>query len=159
MSGTDLTIIVGTMTGTAELVAEELRDAFAGRDIGVEILPMDGVDETVFARPGPFLICTSTYGQGDVPDNGRQFFERLAAVRPDLSAVPYGLIALGDSTYAQTFCRGGQKFDALLTELGAQRIGEMLQHDASAGTIPEEVAIAWAGPWAEACFDTRQPAA
>jgi MioC protein len=158
MAEAELTILVGTMTGTAELVAEELRDAFAGKGIGSEILPMDGLDETVFERPSPFLICTSTYGQGDVPDNARDFFERLSAARPELTSLHFGVIALGDRTYAQTYCHGGHKFDALLRELGAQRIGDVLEHDASAGTIPEEVAVNWAGPWAEACLESLKKA-
>lgn len=159
MAEAALTILVGTMTGTAEMVAQELQDAFGGRGIAAEILPMDGLDETVFEREGPFLVCVSTYGQGDVPDNARDLFERLELARPDLSAMSYGLVALGDRTYTQTYCHGGQKFDALLSELGATRIGDALLHDASAGTIPEEVAVEWSGPWAEACLDHLRRAA
>jgi MioC protein len=154
----NLTILVGTMTGTAELVAQELQDSLASRGVGVEVVPMDGLDESVFEREGAFLICTSTYGQGDVPDNARDFFERLQTARPDLSAVRYGVIALGDRTYAATFCDGGRKFDALLTELGGTRIGEPLLHDASAGTVPEEVAVEWAAPWADAADLSRKAA-
>jgi MioC protein len=137
------------MTGTAELVAEELRDELAQRGVAAVLKPMDGLDETVFAEGGDFLVCTSTYGQGDVPDNARDFFERLEAARPDLSGVRFGLIALGDRTYNTTYCDGGRKFDELLLALGARRIGEPLLHDASAGTVPEEVALAWIGPWAD----------
>jgi flavodoxin len=153
-----LTILVGTMTGTAELVAEELQDLLAPRGIAVEIVPMDGLDETAFEREGAFLLCTSTYGQGDVPDNARDFFERLQSARPDLSRVRYGLIALGDRTYSATYCQGGLKFDALLGELGAERVGEPLLHDASAGTVPEEAALEWAEPWADAAGLARKAA-
>ena len=154
----NLTILVGTMTGTAELVAQELQDALAPRGVEVEVVPMDGLDETAFEREGAFLICSSTYGQGDVPDNARDFFERLQAVRPDLSAVRYGVIALGDRTYAATFCEGGRKFDALLAELGAVRVGEPLLHDAGAGTVPEEVAVEWSQSWADAAGLARKAA-
>ena len=50
----------------------------------------------------------------------------------------YGVIALGDTTYKDTFCHGGIRFDKMLTELGAKRAGEMLMHDAGSGTLPEE---------------------
>ena len=60
----------------------------------------------------------------------------------------YGLIALGDITYKDTFCEGGF-VRQLLTELGARRVGEILNHDASSGTLPEEVAAQWIVPWAE----------
>jgi MioC protein len=154
-----LTILVGTMTGTADLVAEEVSDALSARGVAVEIVAMDGLDAGIFARDGAFLICTSTYGQGDVPDNAQALFADLDAARPDLAHVVYGVIALGDRTYAQTYCFGGKRFDALLTALGARRIGEALLHDASAGTIPEEVAVAWIGPWLDRFRDDHDRAA
>jgi MioC protein len=154
-----LTILVGTMTGTADLVAEEVKDALAKRGIAAEVTPMDGLDAGIFAGESAFLICTSTYGQGDVPDNAQALFSDIEQAKPDLSHVTYGVIALGDRTYAQTFCYGGKRFDALLQSLGARRIGDVLLHDASAGTIPEEVAVEWSGPWAEACLDHLRRAA
>jgi MioC protein len=140
-------ILVGTMTGTAELVAEEIRDTLSTETAPIEVVPMDALDETIFARGTLFLICSSTYGQGDVPDNARVFFEVLEARRPDLAHVTYGVIALGDSTYAQTYCHGGLTFDRLLTELGASRAGEPMLHDASSGTLPEMEAIEWTAAW------------
>jgi len=156
--GLKITILVGTMTGTADLVAEEVRDRLAADGNDVEIVPMDGRDATVFARPGIFLICSSTYGQGDVPDNAQGLFASLERDKPDLSSIRFGVIALGDRTYTATFCFGGKRFDELLRGLGAQRIGEMMIHDASAGTIPEEIAVEWAVEWI-AQVDARDEAA
>ena len=144
-----LTILVGTMTGTAEMVAQEVQTALETSGHAAVIRMMDDLDAKVFAGGGTFLICTSTYGQGDVPDNAQEFIASLERERPDLSAVTYGVIALGDLTYRDTFCEGGTRFDTLLTELGAHRVGEMLKHDASSGTLPEEVAAQWIVPWAE----------
>jgi MioC protein len=147
----DLTILVGTMTGTAQSVAQELELRLDDGDTRAQAVLMDGKDASVFASGGLFLICTSTYGQGDVPDNAKQLYESLQRERPDLSNVRYGVIALGDRTYADTFCNGGRRFDAILSELGAQRIGEVLLHDASAGTMPEEVAAEWVEGWIALC--------
>lgn len=158
MAGT-LTILVGTMTGTAELVADEVKDAIAAEGVTAEVLAMDKLTPAAFQRPGRFLICTSTYGQGDVPDNARDFFAALETGRPDLAHVEYGVIALGDRTYAQTFCFGGKRFDQLLTSLGAKRLGEILLHDASAGTVPEEVAVEWSRGWAGEFLRGRSEAA
>jgi MioC protein len=144
-----LTILVGTMTGTAQLVADEVADTLAKHGLRVEVVPMDGLDAGIFARDGAFLICSSTYGQGDVPDNAQRLFADLEGERPDLSRIVYGVIALGDRTYAQTFCFGGKRFDGLLQSLGARRVGEPLLHDASAGTLPEEVAVDWIEAWVE----------
>ena len=147
----ELTILVGTMTGTAQLVAQELELTLDDGEIRVQTKPMDGLDTGVFAGGGLFLICSSTYGQGDVPDNAKNLYEALQSARPDLSSVRYGVIALGDRTYAETFCNGGKRFDAILSELGARRIGDMMLHDASAGTMPEEIAVAWAASWISQC--------
>jgi MioC protein len=157
--GRKIVILVGTMTGTADLVAEEVRDRLQDDDAEVEIVQMDGLGCDVFERDGTFLICTSTYGQGDVPDNAQALFAALERDRPNLSSVEYGVIALGDRTYAATFCFGGKRFDTLLQSLGARRIGEVLLHDASAGTIPEEVAVEWAGAWIENVPEARDEAA
>lgn len=146
----ELNILVGTMTGTAQLVAGEIELTLDAEDVRVVSRPMDGLDAGVFHGGGLFLICTSTYGQGDVPDNARDLYESLQQVRPDLHNVRYGVIALGDRTYADTFCFGGKRFDTLLGELGAVRIGEVMLHDASSGTLPEELAIPWVGSWIEA---------
>jgi len=154
-----LTILVGTMTGTAQLVADEVADAVKARGIAAEVVPMDGLDAAVFDGDGAFLLCTSTYGQGDVPDNAQALFADLERARPDLARLRYGVIGLGDRTYAQTFCFGGKRFDALLQSLGARRVGEPMLHDASAGSIPEEVAVEWIGGWLDRFRAERDQAA
>ena len=142
-----INILIATMTGTAEIVAEDVRDALQESGWEVELILMDDLDAGVFRNAGFFLVCSSTYGQGDVPDNGMKFYDQMQEARPDLSAVRYGVIALGDSTYVDTFTFGGLRFDKLLGELGAKRIGEVCQHDASSDEIPEEKGVAWAREW------------
>jgi MioC protein len=142
-----LSLLVGTMTGTAQLVAQELELIWDDGELQVETLLMDKLDSGVFEREGIFLIVTSTYGQGDVPDNAKALYEDLKAKRPDLARVRYGVFGLGDRTYAETFNFGGKRFDDILGELGAQRIGERVQHDASSGVLPEEKAEQWGEGW------------
>lgn len=145
----EINILVGTMTSTAQLVAQEIELTVGDDDTIVTVTDMDKLDAAVLKPGSLYLICSSTYGQGDVPDNARDFYESLLSARPNLEGVHYGVIALGDRTYLQTFCFGGKKFDAIFSELGAQRIGEVCLHDASAGTLPEEVCLEWAQHWVE----------
>lgn len=146
----EIRILVGTMTGTAEAVAQEMQTELKKAGHSGQIVLMEGRNAAVFAdKSAPFLICTSTYGSGDVPDNAQALFASLEAERPDLTGVIYGVIALGDRTYGDTFCQGGLRFDKLLSELGAQRAGDVLLHDASAGTMAEDVATEWILPWVE----------
>jgi sulfite reductase alpha subunit-like flavoprotein len=147
-----VTILVGTMTGTSQLVAQEVELAFADDVTRIDVLLMDALDTSVFEREGLFLVCSSTYGHGDVPDNAKAFLARLTDRTDDrdLSHVCYGVFALGDRTHVGTFCFGGRHFDAALSARGAQRCGEVLEHDASGGTLPEEVVLEWFPGWMEA---------
>ena len=142
-----INILVGTMTGTAQLCAQEMELTLGDDDVQVETILMDNLDASVFSRDGVFLICTSTYGQGDVPDNAKKLYEDLKSKRPDLAKVRYGVFGLGDRTYAETFNFGGKRFDEVLAELGAERIGERHMHDASSGILPEETALEWCQDW------------
>lgn len=157
-----ITILVGTMTGTAQLCAQEMELALDDGETQVEALLMDGLDSAIFERGSErehlFLVCTSTYGQGDVPDNARALYEDLQKKRPDLSRVRYGVFGLGDRTYAETFNYGGKRFDDILSELGARRIGERYRHDASSGVLPEEKAVEWCREWLTAAKEGNRAA-
>ncbi|HKU47359.1 MAG TPA: flavodoxin domain-containing protein [Burkholderiales bacterium] len=150
-----VTILVGTMTGTAQLCAQEMELALDDGETEVKTRMMDGLDSSVFAEDCVFLICTSTYGQGDVPDNAKALYDHLCSARPSLSQVRYGVFGLGDRTYAETFNFGGKRFDDILTELGARRIGERHMHDASSGILPEETALEWCQAWLAKVKETQ----
>ncbi|MCR9213244.1 MAG: flavodoxin domain-containing protein [Proteobacteria bacterium] len=147
-------ILVSTMTGTAELVADEIAEALQAKGKEAEILLMDDLEAAVFEDDAAYVICTSTYGQGDVPDNGQAFMDDLEETKPDLAGIKYGVFALGDITYDQTFCNAGVLFDKMLSELGAARIGEILKHDASSGELPEDQAGEWAEEWLDSLVGT-----
>jgi MioC protein len=142
-----LKILVGTMTSTADYVAQAIQMDCADLVDDIEVQLMDGLDISVFEEDALYLICTSTYGSGDVPDNARNLYDSLDLQPKFLGEVRYGVIALGDRTYQQTFAFGGKKFDERLQGLGAQRIGEIFIHDASSGTMPEELGTAWCREW------------
>ena len=142
-----LKILVGTMTSTAEYVAQSIDMDCADLVDEIEVKVMDGLFIDAFDENALYLICTSTYGSGDVPDNARALYESMASEPKFLGHVRYGVIALGDRTYLQTYCFGGKKFDERLQGLGAQRIGEVWCHDASAGTLAENEGTAWCREW------------
>ncbi len=152
-----LKILVGTMTNTAEYVAQAIQMDCADLVGEIEVQLMDGLDIGVFDEDALFLVCTSTYGAGDVPDNARALYESLDAQPKFLGHVRYGVIALGDSgSHQQTFAYGGRKFDERLQGLGAVRVGELCILDASTGTVPEAEGTAWCREWlALATADVR----
>ena len=144
-----LKIFVATMTGTAEYVAQAIQMDCADLVSNIEVTMMDALKSDAFEdRDCLYLICSSTYGAGDVPDNGAALYASLDDEPRDLSHVKYGVIALGDfGSYPNTFAGGGKRFDERLAGLGAKRIGEVFTHDASSGTIPETDGAAWAREW------------
>lgn len=144
----DLLILVGTTTGNAQYCAEAAAMELEGLASKIEVLPMDGLDDSVFEREALFLVICSTYGSGDVPDNARGLLNALGRRRESLpQGARYGVASLGDSTYAQTFAFGGRAFDEALAELGALRVGELFVHDASRDGMPEQLVAEWARRW------------
>jgi MioC protein len=116
-------VLVGTMTGNAEMAAEAmatiLREEFG---FGVELLLMDDLDAGVFSKGDLFLVCTSTYGEGDTPDTAAAFYQDLQSSRP-LAHVRFGVLGLGDSTYRSTYSFGGKRFEEGSTLKGSARHG------------------------------------
>ncbi|PKH19986.1 flavodoxin [Enterobacterales bacterium CwR94] len=138
-------IFVGTVYGNALLVAEEAQEILqsAGHEVGVFEDPT--FENWTAYQDQVALIVTSTTGQGDLPDSIRELFAALQdQYQPSLR---YGVIALGDSSY-DDFCGAGKKFDALLQEQAAQRVGDVLLVDAGEYPEPEEVTSPWVESWA-----------
>ena len=138
------------MTGTAHIVAQEIELAFSDEARQITVTSMDKLGPEVFVAGKIYIICTSTYGQGDIPDPAYDLYEALQAQRPDLRHVRFGVLGLGDRTYQDTFNFGGKKFDELLMSLGATRIGARAEIDASTGEFPEDAAMQWMREWLEA---------
>lgn len=143
-----LLILVGTMTDTATSVARAIEMECADMIGAIEVRMMDGLDPSVFEQDALYVICTSTYGSGDVPDNAQAFCASLDAQPRYLGHVRFGVIALGDSAqYPMTFANGGRQFDERLRDLGAVRVGEPCTLDASTETAPEAAGAAWCRDW------------
>jgi len=143
----DILILVGSESGNAQMVADLLAEELGkdGHKISLEAKGTSAAER--LARTPIALLCCSTHGEGELPENIRPLHDALAAARPDLSRLRYGVIALGDQTYRDTFCRGGKTMDALFASLGAARIGERLEIDACTQPLPDEEALMWAKEW------------
>src|SRR5690606_32853770 len=85
------------------------------------------------------LIITSTYGEGEMPDNAELFWEALSAeTAPRLENMHFAVLALGDTGY-DGFCQAGKLIDMRLEQLGAQRIVPRVDCDVEF----EELAATW----------------
>ena len=133
-------ILVGSQMGAAEYVAEQVAETLvqAGYEINIHLKPeLDHLNPT-----NVWLVITSTYGAGDLPDNIQPFADQLAQDRRDLTTLSYAVITLGDSSY-DTFCEAGHKLSRLLKEKGATSLLPALEIDAQQPSLPEDTALAW----------------
>lgn len=140
-------ILVATQGGTADLCAQEMVDILEDRGYEAEATLMGDFGLEVFDEGGHVIICTATYGYGEIPDNGTEFYEALVSGKPDLARVSFAVFGLGDTTYEDTFNFAGEKFDAILSECGAERVIERHIHDANSGALAEDEAIEWIEGW------------
>ena len=140
-------IFVATMTGLADVCGEEIEGVLTGAGMDCDRQLMDGLDAAALADYDLLVIVSSTYGHGEIPDNGQALFSSLED-GADLSGKDYVIFSLGDRTYADTFCAAGARWDAALAACGARRAVEVENHDASSGTLAEDVAAEWAVGWA-----------
>ncbi|TNH80767.1 sulfite reductase [Aeromonas sobria] len=141
-----LNIVVGSMLGAAEYVADHVANLLEQAGHQTRIHNPAKLAEVLDDAGSILLVVTSTHGAGDVPDNLQPFAKDLAEQHPDLNSLKYGVIALGDSSY-DTFCQGGKTLDQLLAECGASRIGERLDIDVTQHEIPEDAAEVWISDW------------
>lgn len=140
-------IFVATMTGLADMCGEEIETALQKASIDCERHLMDGLDASMFEPFDLVVIVSSTYGHGEIPDNGQALFASVEE-GPDLSGKYFVIFALGDRTYLDTFCAAGDRWDAALRNCGATRLVDVERHDAASGTLAEDVAAEWAAGWA-----------
>jgi len=139
-------ILVGTESGNAQMVADALQPVLAGAGHAVDVTDKAATAADLVAHDVLLVVC-ATHGSGDIPTNILPLVEALHRDKPDLSGHRYGVIALGDMTYQDTFCGGGKKVDEALERCGARKVGDRLEVDASEQPLPDEEALTWIEGW------------
>jgi sulfite reductase (NADPH) flavoprotein alpha-component len=117
-----LTILFGSQTGTAENLAKKVAKEAGKRGFAATVLDMAQTDLAKLAQEKNLLVITSTYGDGEPPDNAKALHAALkSATGSSLASLRFSLCALGDTNYAQ-FCQCGKDLDLWLEKLGATRV-------------------------------------
>ncbi|MEJ5238288.1 MAG: sulfite reductase subunit alpha [Limisphaera sp.] len=117
-----LTILFGSQTGNAERLARRAAREASRQGFVPRVHDMAQYDVSQLAREENLLVITSTYGDGEPPDNAKGFWEALRReTAPSLTGVRFSVCALGDRNYPR-FCQFGRDLDARLERLGARRV-------------------------------------
>lgn len=127
--GLPITILWGSQTGTSQAVGKKLAKTLGSKGHSPTVKDMAEITPADLTNLGHLLIVTSTYGDGEPPDNAATLHSALhAADAPALSSLSYSVLALGDSNYPE-FCKCGHDFDQRLSSLGAQRLTPIVECD------------------------------
>lgn len=142
-------IIVGSMLGATEYVGEACEERLNALNHQVELHLKPNFSSILNATLSQtndqnctWLICTSTHGAGDFPDNIQQFVADLTHCEQDLSSINFIIIAIGDSSY-DTFCKAGTDINKLLISKGCKEILPIKSLDMSQDIDPEDLAQLW----------------
>ncbi len=145
-------IISGSVYGTAEEVARHAERLFKAAGLQAWHKPQMSLAELQAFGPEAFLTVTATTGMGELPDNLQPLYYAIRDHLPGWSGLPGAVLALGDSSYGDTFCAGGEQVRELYAELGIREVLPMLRLDASETVTPESDAQ----PWLEALIGLLQ---
>jgi sulfite reductase (NADPH) flavoprotein alpha-component len=114
-----LHILWGSQTGNARNLAQVISEQLTSEEIESTVLDMGEVDPSEIFSMKNILIVTSTYGDGEAPDNASNWHSFVKFEEDlNLSHLHYAVLGLGD-TYYPHFCQCGKDFDEYLSKRGA----------------------------------------
>ena len=124
-----LTILYATESGNSEKLAGDV--AKSARKLGFKpvLVDMADLDLASLKDVKRLIVIAATWGEGEPPARAtRAYKELMSDSAPSLDGVEFGVLALGDTAYAE-FCAIGKALDARLEALGARRVADRVDCD------------------------------
>ena len=124
-----LTIVFASESGNSEKLAGDM--AKAARKLGLKpnVVDMADLELATLTSAKRLVFIAATWGEGEPPARAvRVYNELMGEGAPRLDGVEFGVLALGDTAYAE-FCAIGKKIDERLAALGAKRVVDRVDCD------------------------------
>ncbi|MDQ8199348.1 sulfite reductase subunit alpha [Pelagicoccus enzymogenes] len=129
MEAKPVSILWGSQTGNSEGLARKISKVLGNKGFAPTVYDMDDYDVSKLAEESMLLLVTSTFGDGEPPDNAAAFYNWLLSDEaPKLEKLKYSVLALGDSNYPE-FCKCGIDIDQRFKALGATPMVERVDCD------------------------------
>jgi len=127
-AGASVLVVHASQTGFAEELALATAKLLGDAGARVTLKSLADVAAAVLTETERALFVVSTTGEGDAPDTARRFIRDVMSGEPALQGLSYGVLALGDSSYAR-FCAFGRTLDAWLARHGAASLFDRVEVD------------------------------
>ncbi|WP_232628546.1 diflavin oxidoreductase [Methylobacterium sp. Leaf118] len=116
-----LTILFASESGNSEKLASDVSKLARKQGFKPRIVDFAELDLATLPKAGKIIAIAATWGEGEPPARAvRAYGELMSDAAPRLEGVAFGVLALGDTSYAE-FCAIGKALDARFEALGARR--------------------------------------
>jgi sulfite reductase (NADPH) flavoprotein alpha-component len=124
-----MTIVYASESGNCEKLANDLAKAARKNGLKPTLIDMADLDLAALTAAKRLVVIAATWGEGDPPARTvRAYGELMGEGGPRLDGIEFGVLALGDTAYAE-FCAIGKKIDERLAALGGKRVVDRVDCD------------------------------
>ena len=124
-----ITIVFASESGNSEKLASDFAKSARKNGLKPTVIDMADLEPANLTAAKKLIFIAATWGEGEPPARAvRTYGTLMADDAPRLDGVEFGVLALGDTAYAE-FCAIGKAIDARLEALGGKRVIDRVDCD------------------------------